>query len=136
METPSEQEHSKHSALEHWLIAGLIILVAALAFGLGRLSTLEEAKVPVTIDYFSSSTPAAAASAPIPKSAPASDTSAGTAAKSGNANATGSIVASKSGTTYYYASCSNRISDANKIYFDTAAAAEAAGFRLAKTCTP
>jgi len=45
-----------------------------------------------------------------------------------------SFVASKNGTTYYKTDCSNRISEANKIYFKTEEEAQKAGYRRSKTC--
>lgn len=48
----------------------------------------------------------------------------------------GQVVASKSGTKYYFSHCSgaSRISDANKIWFTSAVAAERAGYTLAANC--
>jgi hypothetical protein len=48
----------------------------------------------------------------------------------------GRIVASKNGTKYYLPSCAgaNRISDANKVWFASAAAASAAGYAPAANC--
>lgn len=49
----------------------------------------------------------------------------------------GQVVASKTGTKYYLPSCAaaGRISDANKIWFVSAAAAEAANYTPAANCT-
>lgn len=44
------------------------------------------------------------------------------------------FVASKSGTVYYKTSCSNRISEKNKIYFKTEEDAQKTGLRRSKTC--
>ena len=48
----------------------------------------------------------------------------------------GAIVASKNGTRYYPPGCAgaDRISATNKVYFATAAAAEAKGYQLASGC--
>ena len=48
----------------------------------------------------------------------------------------GQIVASKNGTKYYLPSCSgaSRISEANKIWFASVAAAESAGYSPASNC--
>lgn len=48
----------------------------------------------------------------------------------------GAFVASKNGTKYYLATCSGakRITDANKVWFATAAAASAAGYAPAANC--
>ena len=47
-----------------------------------------------------------------------------------------SIVASKNGTKYYLPTCAgaNQISDANKVWFVSASAAEAAGYTKATNC--
>lgn len=49
----------------------------------------------------------------------------------------GQIVASKTGTKYYLSQCAgaNRITDANKVWFTSASAAQAAGYTLAANCT-
>lgn len=46
------------------------------------------------------------------------------------------IVASKTGASYYLPGCAgaNRISDANKVWFASAATAQAAGYAPAKNC--
>ena len=46
------------------------------------------------------------------------------------------IVASKSGTRYYFTSCSgmSRITEANRVWFATVAEAESAGYTLATNC--
>ena len=46
------------------------------------------------------------------------------------------VVASRGGTRFYFQHCAlaNRISDANKIWFVSAAAASAAGYTLAANC--
>lgn len=57
--------------------------------------------------------------------------SAGSAAKT-----SGTYVASKSGTKYYLPSCAPAsIKDANKVWFDTAAEAQAAGYTPASNCS-
>ena len=52
------------------------------------------------------------------------------------ASSTGEIVAAKGGMKYYFPSCAGvgRISDANKIWFTSAQAAEAQGYSLAANC--
>ena len=52
------------------------------------------------------------------------------------AAAPGAFVASRNGTKYYLPTCSgaNRISEANKVWFATAAAAVAAGYAPAANC--
>ena len=47
---------------------------------------------------------------------------------------TGAFMASKNGTKYYPDGCSNRILDENKVFFNTTAEAESAGYTLSSTC--
>ena len=49
----------------------------------------------------------------------------------------GAVVASKSGTKYYFPSCAgaSRISDANKVWFASVSVANTAGYSLAANCT-
>lgn len=47
---------------------------------------------------------------------------------------TGEYVASKNGKTYYKATCSNRIKEENKIYFQSESDAKKSGFTPSKTC--
>lgn len=53
-----------------------------------------------------------------------------------DASSTGQVVASKTGTKYFLAWCGtvDRISESNKIWFSSAAAAEAAGYSAAENC--
>ena len=48
----------------------------------------------------------------------------------------GKVVASKTGTKYYLPQCAgaDRIADANKVWFTSASAAQAAGYTLATNC--
>jgi hypothetical protein len=101
-----------------------LILVALLAFGLGRLSKIEAEREPIRIE---TATPAATASNDVaPQTIPASPT--GTTG--------GEVVASKSGKVYYLPWCSGvkRIKAANLVTFPSAAVAAAAGLTPAKNC--
>lgn len=94
------------------LLLGIVALASSLSFGLGYSAGLDAAppgKSPLEI-------------API--------------AATGVPAGPGSVVASKSGTKYYLPSCAGaeRISDANKIWFVSAAAAAAAGYAPAAHC--
>ncbi|MEK7066977.1 MAG: Ada metal-binding domain-containing protein [Patescibacteria group bacterium] len=46
----------------------------------------------------------------------------------------GEYVASKNGKTYYKTTCSNRIKEENKIYFQSESDAQKSGFTPSKTC--
>jgi hypothetical protein len=95
-----------------WGMLLAIFLVAFGAFGLGRLSALEDAKPPVQI--------IAADEAAAPPAIPAG----------------GYVVAARTGSTYYFPWCSgaSRISAANQIWFSSESAAIRAGYHPAKNC--
>jgi len=100
------------------ILATVIILVALISFGLGRLSKIGESRVPVTIENLSASV----------------SESAGSVSKS--ALSTGNFVASKNGTKYHYPWCSGAqsIKEENKIWFSTAEEAQKAGYQPASNC--
>ena len=125
----------------HLLVLGAVFVGAsALSFWLGYTARAKVAQAsPVVIQCPQT------AYVPTPDTlAPASSTAAGktstkTASNSGvssNTAASGSFVASKSGKKYYPVTCASasRIKDANKVYFQTAAAAMAAGYGAAANC--
>jgi len=102
----------------------VIILVALISFGLGRLSKIRENKTPITIENVA-------------------DNSNLTSSQDVN-NYGGStsivneklFVASKSGTKYHYPWCPGalNIKEENKIWFSTKEAAEKAGYSPASNC--
>ncbi|MFZ3044134.1 MAG: hypothetical protein WA058_03480 [Minisyncoccia bacterium] len=91
------------------LILGVLLLSSGLSFALGYLAGLD-------------AEPAGAVTAGI--SSPE------------NLEQAGQIVASKSGTKYYLSSCAgaDRISEINKVWFSSVAAAGAAGYAPAANC--
>ncbi len=93
------------------ILAIVIILVALISFGLGRLSKIGESKTPITIENL-------------------------TGAVNNIATSTGNFVASKSGTKYHYPWCSGAqsIKEENKIWFSTAEEAQKAGYQPASNC--
>jgi len=94
------------------ILVVVIILVALISFGLGRLSKIGESRVPVTIENLSASV------LPTP----------GVGEKT--------IVASKNGTKYHYVWCSgaSTIKEENKIYFSSVEEAKSAGYTPAANC--
>jgi len=94
-----------------WGLFGLILLTALGSFGLGRLSALIEARPLVSIQE--------AAAADLPAMAPG-----------------GLLVASRTGSVYYYPWCSGaaKITAANQRWFQSESAAKAAGYSPAKNC--
>ena len=95
----------------------VVVLVGLFGFGLGRLSKLEERKVPVRII-----------------SAISSEKMADSPVKSGVS--AGQYVASVSGSSYYLPWCAGvkRIKEGNKVWFKTAEEAKAAGYSPAANC--
>ncbi|MCR4279750.1 MAG: hypothetical protein NUV78_03375 [Candidatus Zambryskibacteria bacterium] len=110
----------------------IIILVATLSFGLGRLSSSQRGEG-VRLEYNPQLTtdPSTSLGASNQQSANALN------AIKTIENST-SVVASKNGTKYHYPHCSSakRILDANKIVFASPQAAEASGYTLAANCRP
>jgi hypothetical protein len=97
------------------LSIGVLVIVASLCFGLGYLAGLDAGSPTQTgqgNDLVIETTPPAAAAA------------------------AGYVVASKSGTKYYPQDCAgaNRITEANKVWFASAAIAETAGYAPAANC--
>ena len=98
----------------------VIILVASLSFGIGRLSVVSQ-REGIKIEYDQSliTNTAAVVNAPV-------------------GNSAGEVVASKNGSKYHYQYCSGakQIAEKNKIVFASPTAAEAAGYVLASNCKP
>ena len=108
------------------LFTGLIIILVAIgAFGLGRLSRIEGSKQPIRVEN--------RVSVQTEASSQVGGQSASVIDAGGSAN---TIVASKSGTKYYYSWCSGvqKISVANRIYFSSQEDAKAAGYTPSSTC--
>lgn len=106
----------------------VILLVALLSFGIGRLSVVSEWE-PVKIEYDLQLT-----TNNLP---PTTNNKANTASVI-NAVGNGNVVVSKNGARYHYSHCSGakQIKEENKIIFATSEAAEAAGYTLASNCKP
>ena len=105
------------SPIKPYFLAIVIILVSLLSFGLGRITTTQRDGVKINFDQ--SLVQNTSNSASVVSSVP-----------------TGKISASVNGTRYYYPHCKSTVSEKNKIYFDTAAEAEASGYTLALNCKP
>lgn len=97
------------------ILAAMIILVALISFGLGRLSRIGESRVPITIENLSTTTQIE---------------------KITDNKIIGNFVASKNGTKYHYPWCSGAqsIKEENKIWFSTAEEAQKAGYEPASNC--
>lgn len=99
--------------LEKWLLGWgmvvIVLLVALISFGLGRLSVTHDQTSPPTLSQAASTSPVAIG---------------------------GSIVASRNGTAYYFPWCAgvSHISEGNKVWFQTKSEAQRAGYHPAKNC--
>lgn len=107
------------------------VLVAVIAFGAGRLSAPEIVRNPIIIEE-----PNASSSSVIfdnvsqPLGAAVGDPVKSPSALTGQGATKGLFVASKSGTKYYWPWCSwvARIKEENKVWFNSEAQAQQAGF--------
>ena len=98
--------------LEEWGTLLIVLLVAGISFGLGRISALEGARSPVSIGE----APQSASVAPIALG--------------------GQFVAARGGSVYYYPWCTGaqKIGQGNRVWFTSETAAQKAGYRAAKNC--
>ena len=103
---------SLEDGVGEWGLYMVVFLVALSAFGLGRLSALEAAQAPVSVQM-----------API-------------LASPQGIYPGGQYVASRTGSVYYYPWCAGgqNIAPEKQIWFATAVAARAAGYAPAKNC--
>ncbi len=103
------------------LVALLFIVVTFLAFGLGRLSALEEQKPKVSFESTKNIATEPQKEVFVPES---------------GGGQGGAIVASKKGTKYHFPWCAGAqtMSEENKIWFTDEAAARAAGYTPAGNC--
>jgi len=101
-------------------LTAIIVLVAVISFGLGRLSKIREEKTPITIE-----------NAEIGESKPLSTSNVDSGIKTDKI-----FVASRNGKKYYYAWCesANVIKEQNRVWFSTQAEAEKAGYQPAANC--
>ena len=104
----------------------IIILIATLSFGLGKLSSLNQSE-PIKIEYENLDNDQISS---VGKGRTLDSDSQGSTL--GN----GAVSASSQGTKYYYSWCGNNISDKNRVSFATALMAEKAGYTLAVNCKP
>lgn len=98
-------------------IAIMIVFIGTASFGLGKLSAFEKQKTPISVYKTQESMLASVLSA--------------------SGKEKGIVVASKSGTKYYYPWCSgvSKIKEENKIWFASIEEAKAYGLTPASNCT-
>ena len=101
---------------EDIFIVVAIILIGLAGFSLGKLSALEKGREPVTIQPVTTSFSSVVATT--------------------TNNSNNFLVASKTGTKYYFPWCSgvSKISEKNKVWFDSYSSAQAAGLTPAANC--
>jgi|SRR3989344_8775705 len=129
MSVTEEVSFDKEGNIEHFplfrkyfdklFLSIIIILVAVLSFGIGRLSVAGNREA-IKIEYDPS-------------------LSLENSLKTVNSkikNSTQSVVTSKNGSKYHYSHCAGakQIKEENKLVFASASAAEAAGYALASNC--
>jgi len=109
-----------------WFVMVIVVCVGLISFALGRLSALEEGRAPVTIEQ----TASAASTADV-----ATSKTNHLGAKLPNGEG-GLLVASRNSTKYHFPWCSGaqRISEQNKIWFESEEEARAAGYEPAGNC--
>ena len=111
--------------------AAVIVLVAVISFGLGRLSKIREEKTPITIENASSMSDIDE------KTNGAGIMLEHNSSTISNFPSSSKIfVASRNGKKYYYAWCesANVIKEQNRVWFSTQAEAEKAGYQPAANC--
>lgn len=140
-------EGSKEPGFKAWLqkfleskyfFALILILISSIAFLLGRISVLQEKKVPVRVVSDSSqnsNNPSSSASQPDKQGNGVGQTATVQDAVS-PANSSEKVVASKSGTKYHYPWCAGakQISEKNLITFNSIEEARAKGYTPAANC--
>ena len=105
-------------------LTAVIVLVAVISFGLGRLSKIREEKTPITIENVKENEETSES-----KSLSTSNVDSGIKTDK-------IFVASRNGKKYYYAWCESAktIKEQNRVWFSTQAEAEKAGYQPAANC--
>jgi hypothetical protein len=118
--------------------SAVIVTVAVFSFGLGRWSAVESvSKMPAIVPMVGTERAAVLLPAVVNSGSLPTENIDASAREVVPAKAVYTqLVASKSGTKYHSVSCpgASQIKESNKIYFDTAALARAAGYTPAANC--
>jgi hypothetical protein len=132
------EEKDKNAKKRGWLnislIIAIILLISSASFGLGRLSALEEKKMPVRIEYDENLMGASVSGGVLSNGK--EEISIENKAEQGSISGEGIVVGSKNSSVYHFPWCSGaqRISEQNRIYFNSIEEARAAGYRPAANC--
>lgn len=111
----------------------ILLLVGMASYGLGIISSHERAKIPISIqtsrDYMTASVLNSTTNNTNRQTNPSTETNT-------PVETSGEVVASKTGTKYYYPTCSgvSRIKEENKVWFKTIEEARAHGLTPAANC--
>jgi hypothetical protein len=130
---PENEEKGNTWPINRIFVVGLVLLLGIGGFGLQKLYTIEHGREAVSIENtISDDHPLSRTRAPSPFHGGWQTTTTSTT----TARTTGKYVAARGGTVYYLPTCSGakRISDKNKIWFDTKAEAEKFGYKPAQNC--
>ena len=116
---------------ERVFVVLLIILLGTASFGLGRLSVISSNKTPIRIENSSG----LGENNSIPTLAGGGEVKGATTDLSSQP---GTVFASKTGTAYYYPTCSGaaRVSEKNRVWFKDPKDAEKFGLHIATGCKP
>ncbi|MBA3733277.1 hypothetical protein H0W91_02780 [Patescibacteria group bacterium] len=108
----------------------LILVIASIFFGLGRLSVVLERKSPIKISY-----PNSLGTATVEQAIESTSASDNTELSTLRPQS-GGVIGSKSGKKYYYPWCGTvkRIKPQNQVKFESVEAAKAAGYKPAGNC--
>ena len=119
-------------------LAAIIILTAAISFGLGRLSKIREEKTPITIENAGTSELKPLSTSNVDKTNGAGIMLQHNSSTISTAPSSYSkiFVASRNGKKYYYIWCesANVIKEQNRVWFSTQAEAQKAGYQPAANC--
>ncbi len=130
MSLPEIISYDKYGQVERFplfkklFLSLIIILVASLSFGIGRLSVAGK-REPIKIEYNQELT--------TNNSQPTTNIASAITATQSNTT----VITSKNGTKYHYLNCpgAKQIKEENKIVFASPSLAEAAGYTLAANCS-
>lgn len=108
----------------------ILVLIAVIAFSLGRISGLQEKREPVRVIDNSPPNPSL-----ILREGSSEQIISGEV-KGSSTSSSGAVIASKNGTKYHYPWCAGakQISEKNKISFNSIEEARAAGYSPASNC--
>lgn len=132
------KHYGDNGGKDRLFVVSILILSSTLSFGLGRLSSVPE-RAPILAGTFEKLPGVGEKSLAIDNKSAQTALTASVSNAVGNTptkSVPGAVFASKSGTRYYPQGCKagNRVSEANKIWFKSAAEAEKIGLSKGASC--